>query len=188
MNNFLGAKLKTILEERKMSINEFAEKSDMSIEQLTDIINDKVVPSLTVTSHICDVLGIREGTLLDGTESTPVSIVRNNEQIDCKNSYTTSNRIHTKNLSYKGLTTKTNRSMDPYLIVVSDEPITMKALVSHEGEEFIYVLEGEIEFYYGDKMEVLKTGDTVYFDSIIPHCMKALTKGGSKVLSAHYRL
>ncbi|MEG2317938.1 MAG: cupin domain-containing protein, partial [Rikenellaceae bacterium] len=86
------------------------------------------------------------------------------------------------------MTTTPNRNMDPYLINVSDEELDTNALQSHEGEEFIYIIEGKIEFHYGDKSTLLEKGDTIYFDSLIPHCMKSMVKGGSKILATHYRL
>lgn len=188
MNEFIGSKLKSLLEEAKMSIETLAEKSNIPQEQLVEIVNNTTTPSLHITIRICEALDIRVGTLLDGTDIQPISVVRHDEHLACNNSYSTTNRIHTKNLSYQAMTTKPNRSMDPYLIVVSDEELGNDALQSHEGEEFIYIIEGEIEFRYGDKVTKLEKGDTIYFDSLIPHCMKSAVKGGSKILATHYRL
>ena len=42
-------------------------------------------------------------------------------------------------------------------------------LSSHEGEEFLYVLEGEAQISYGKEKYILKSGDSIYFDSIVPH-------------------
>ncbi len=39
----------------------------------------------------------------------------------------------------------------------------------HEGEELVYVLEGQMKFFYGEEEFVLNKGDTLYFDSSIPH-------------------
>ena len=56
---------------------------------------------------------------------------------------------------------------------------------SHEGEEFVYVAEGEIELTYGDKKNILKTGDSVYYDSIVPHQINSLTEV-SKLVAVMY--
>ena len=39
----------------------------------------------------------------------------------------------------------------------------------HGGEEFLYVLKGEMIFFYGDKEYHVKDGDCLYFDPTIPH-------------------
>ncbi|MCK5915227.1 MAG: cupin domain-containing protein, partial [Deltaproteobacteria bacterium] len=39
----------------------------------------------------------------------------------------------------------------------------------HEGEEFIYVLDGSIDVTLGDHTDVLHEGDCIYYDSVIPH-------------------
>ena len=46
--------------------------------------------------------------------------------------------------------------------------------VSHEGEEFIFVLEGTLEFRSDERTEVLEAGDAIYFESDINHSFRAL--------------
>ena len=59
-------------------------------------------------------------------------------------------------------------------------------LSSHEGEEFMYVLEGEIEVRYGKDVHVLGKGDTIYYDSIVPHLVLPRTPEGAKLLAVVY--
>ena len=47
--------------------------------------------------------------------------------------------------------------------------------MSHEGEEFLYVLEGTLEFRTDDRTEVLEPGDSIYFESEINHSFRSLT-------------
>ena len=49
---------------------------------------------------------------------------------------------------------------------------------THDGQEFLFVLDGEIKVQVGDHVEVLKSGDAVYYDSNLPHLVKA--SGGKK--------
>lgn len=186
MTEFVGLKLRTLREDSGMTIEELSENSNISIEQLKEIENNEITPSINVTKRICEAMGVRIGTLLDGSEAVPISVVRSDEAHECS-SFSTNSTVHSKNLSYKSLTTKANRVIDPYLIEVSNESVDGDSLQSHEGEEFIYVLEGAVEFFYGDKHIELKTGDSLYFDSLIPHCMRA-SGDGAKVLSTHYRI
>jgi transcriptional regulator with XRE-family HTH domain len=68
-----------------------------------------------------------------------------------------------------------NRKADPFVVTVEpdadDAPIHRN---SHDGQEFNLVLRGRMMLRIGDKELVLSTGDSIYFDSSVPHGMKAL--------------
>ncbi len=51
-----------------------------------------------------------------------------------------------------------------------------KKVFSHEGEEFMFVLEGTHEFVYGNKRHILEPGDSIYFDSSVPHTGRSIEK------------
>jgi len=70
---------------------------------------------------------------------------------------------------------KIGKNMEPYVLYPDFEYSTV---FQHEGEEFFYVLEGEIEFIYGDERYILETGDSMYFDAHIPHT--GVSKGDKK--------
>jgi mannose-6-phosphate isomerase-like protein (cupin superfamily) len=86
---------------------------------------------------------------------------------------------HYEALAYK----KVGRNMDPVIIVSGFEE---NIVFSHEGEEFIYTLEGTHEFVYDDQTYVLNEGDSIYFDSIIPHSGRSLGKKKAKLLAVMY--
>jgi mannose-6-phosphate isomerase-like protein (cupin superfamily) len=72
--------------------------------------------------------------------------------------------------------------MEPF--IVTHLPICKEGgWFDHEGEEFFYVLEGEIKFFYGDKEYLLKEGDCLYFDSSIPHRGEGIGKKPAKALA-----
>ncbi|HEX2950646.1 MAG TPA: cupin domain-containing protein, partial [Armatimonadota bacterium] len=62
---------------------------------------------------------------------------------------------------------KTDRHMEPFYIEL--DPVQEKTTSSHEGEEFIIVVSGEVELVYGKKTINLKQGDSMYYNSIVPH-------------------
>lgn len=106
-------------------------------------------------------------------------IVRRNERKEVV-SRGTLYGYHYLALAYK----KIGKNMEPYIIEPAFEE---KAFFSHEGEEFMYVLEGTHEFVYGNKKYLLKEGDSIYFDSIIiPHSGRSIGKKRAKVLGIMY--
>jgi quercetin dioxygenase-like cupin family protein len=58
----------------------------------------------------------------------------------------------------------------------------------HEGEEFIYVMEGELEFALGSKVHTLKRGESIHFHSNTPHKLKSLTGEMTRCLVILYTL
>jgi quercetin dioxygenase-like cupin family protein len=61
------------------------------------------------------------------------------------------------------------------------------ALSTHEGEEFVFVLSGEIEIEYGKDLHVLGAGDSIYYDSIVPHQLRAHGGSSARILAVVYQ-
>ena len=59
--------------------------------------------------------------------------------------------------------------MEPFLVQVKSNESKEFIASSHEGEEFIYVLDGSVEITYGNDVFTLQKGDSIYYDSILKH-------------------
>lgn len=66
-----------------------------------------------------------------------------------------------------------NRKADPFLVVVDPKDDPTVSYNSHPGQEFNYVIEGKLKFIIGEKTMILQAGDSIYFDSGLPHGMLA---------------
>ena len=82
---------------------------------------------------------------------------------------------------------KSGRHMEPFLIDVapSEEGVDF-VLSTHEGEEFIIVMEGVMEISYGKATYLLEEGDSIYYDSIVPHHVHAYEGQAAKILAVIY--
>ena len=81
--------------------------------------------------------------------------------------------------NFKSLASKfKNKIMEPLLVTI--EPGEEPELITHPGQEFNIVLEGQVELVFGGKKLVLSEGDSVYFNPIYPHGQRAL--GGKKAI------
>ena len=76
--------------------------------------------------------------------------------------------------------------MDPFIIDVAATDDQDFVLSSHEGEEFIYVLEGRMEVCYGKHTYLLEPGDSIYYDSIVPHHVHGYEGQAAKILAVVY--
>jgi len=78
---------------------------------------------------------------------------------------------------------KPGKNMEPFII---HAPWEIRKMYSHEGEEFMYIMEGSLEFLYGNQTYILEKGDDVYFDSCVPHSGKSLGDAKAKLLVVIY--
>ena len=76
--------------------------------------------------------------------------------------------------------------MESFEIVFEPSADSDFVLSSHEGEEFLYVLEGAVEINYGDDSYTLKTGDSIYYDSIVAHHVRCANDNKAKILAVIY--
>jgi len=82
----------------------------------------------------------------------------------------------TKAYKYQSLAAGfSKRKADPFMVTVSPKPDDAPVyLNSHAGQEFNYVISGRLLLQINDKDLILETGDSIYFNSELPHGMKAL--------------
>ena len=76
--------------------------------------------------------------------------------------------------------------MEPFIVDIEPGLKSDYMLSSHEGEEFIYVLEGEVEINYGKEIYKLAKGDSIYLDSIVLHNVHAGNNQSARILAVIY--
>ena len=181
-NKIIGAKIKSIRESKQLSTQEVSERSGLSIEQIERIEGNIDFPSLAPLIKIARVLGVRLGTFLDDQSELGPVICRKKDSNDTNSiGFSNNDSKARKHMEYHSLSQdKSGRHMEPFLIDVSPSEEGVDFVLStHEGEEFIYVLAGVVEINYGKNTYLLEEGDSIYFNSELPHGMKALD--GEKV-------
>ena len=140
----VGEKVKALREQKGLSLKELADLTGFSTALLSQMENHLVSPSLGTMIKLAKALGVRVGDFLGETEGEPFAIVRKDER-------KTVSRFASKEgvkygYSYESLGfEKKNRHMEPFIVTL--EPATVKTSKTsvHDGEEFIFVLEGEME-------------------------------------------
>ena len=168
-NQLIGKKISALRELKKISIEDLAAKTGLSVSQLNSIESGASIPSLGVLIRVTRAMGIRIGTLLDDTVKEGPSIIRADEH-NTTLSFSTSENQNREHLTFYSLApNKAGRHMEPFVIDIQRNEQTKPAQSSHEGEEFIYVLEGSIIIHYGSDVFELDEGDSIYLDSVVSH-------------------
>lgn len=182
----VGEKIKQIREMKKVSLEELASRSGMDIAMVQKIEQEKNIPSLAPLVKIARALGVRLGTFLDDSNSYGPVVVRSGEYQ--KGARFTSQSSETReHLNFFSLAfDKAGRNMEPFIVEIEPGQQSDYMLSSHEGEEFIYVLEGEIEINYGKELYRLAKGDSIYLDSIVLHNVHAGNSMSAKILAVVY--
>ncbi len=185
-NEDFAQKIKDIRARQDMTIEELSERSGVKLEVLQAMENGEVIPSLTPLTKMARALGVRLGTFLDDTPELGPVVTRGGET---ENSLYFSGRedvTNATNPEFHSLgAVKIDRNIDPFIIDIDFEEGD-KELSSHEGEEFIYVLEGEIELIYGKDTFTIGKGDTIFYDSVVPHHLHASGNDKAKILAVLY--
>lgn len=156
------------MEQRKMDIQDLSQKTGLDTGLLDTMLTEDVYPPLGPLMKIARALGVRLGTFLDDQESCDPYIVRKTQRQSEFSVLAGKNKPAALNFFALGKG-KTDRHMEPFFVEILPESAREKKLSSHEGEEFIAVIKGSIEVNYGQETHILNQGDSVYYNSIVPH-------------------
>ena len=187
-HSIVGIKIRRIRETKGLTVEDIAERSGLSIEQINSIENDQNLPSLGPLIKVARALGVRLGTFMDDNDQLGPVICRaeereKNSSISFSNGATDSR----KHMEYHPLAQqKAGRHMEPFVIDIHPDENKNFQLSAHEGEEFIYVMDGEVEVEYGKEKYLLKKNDSIFYDSIVKHHVHGVPGKSVKILAVVY--
>ena len=183
----VGEKIKSIRETKQISVSELAERTGLAEEQINRIENNVDIPSLAPLIKIARALGVRLGTFLDDQDEMGAVVCRKEELNNSTISFSNNAMNARTHMQYHSLSnSKADRHMEPFIIDIEATEETNYELSSHEGEEFIFVMEGAVEIAYGKKTHVIEAGDSIYYDSIVPHHVHGYQGQAAKILAVVY--
>lgn len=169
MQEKLGQRIRKFREDKEMSRQDLSEASGLSIEFIDALEDEGLSPALGPLFKVSRALGIRLGTFLDDAEIVDPVIVRKNERTQDLTTHPGDN--HRGAVRFQSLGKgKADRRMEPFHVVLNPEDDSAEQeLSSHQGEEFFVVLKGKVKFVRGKEKHILEPGDSLYFNSIVPH-------------------
>ncbi len=170
----IGEKIKYFREKHKLSSSDITAITGISAELLEKIEKFDAAVSVATLLKLANAFGVGVACFFeDSVENEEIAVTRSEERIKIdRRSHHRQGEIR---YLYEALATKkSDKQMDPFLIEFPKIDINEMVFVSHKGEEFLYVLEGELEFRTSDRVEILKTGDSIYFESEIEHSFRSL--------------
>ena len=166
----LGERIRTYRERLGMTLDVLGQQSGVDAGVIAAIESGDVYPVLGVMLKLSRALGQRLGTFMDDQYCPDPIIMRAADRA--------ADRISHKagaagGFEYFPLSSgKTDRHMEPFYIEIAEN--NNPQLSTHEGEELIIVITGEVELVYGDERCLLRAGDSAHYNSVVPHVVKTV--------------
>ncbi len=179
-------RLKEIRLDKKLTLENLAKITGFTKGYLSQIENASQPPPIYTLSRISNALGV------DVTEffgRTPAGESYQEITISRKNHYKLHNRESTPyGYIFEDLAPlKKGKNMEPFFVTVGfDRKIDIQKDFRHDGEEFIFVLEGTLKLFFKGHSYVLEEGDCAYFDADKPHSGMSLGDKEAKLLIVMY--
>lgn len=185
--NRVGEKIRQVRENKGMSREELAQACQSSVELIERLENGAYVPSLAPLLKIARAMGVRLGTFLDDLPQTGPFVVKSGYSDNVIHFSPSDSNFQESELDIYSLAYgKGDRHMEPFVVEVHPKKAEDHVLSPHEGEEFVYVLQGSIEILYGQENYQLSAGDSIYYDSVVPHHLHASGEKEARILAVIY--
>jgi transcriptional regulator with XRE-family HTH domain len=174
----VGETIHKIRKEKRMTLVELSSRSGVALATLSRIENEKMTGTIESHMKICEALEISLPELYRN-----LSMSRKEADVQTKKAKTDV-FIRDKHVSAELLATRvSNKKMMPVLLRIANGQATQKEENRAGAEKFIYILDGKIEAGIGNERYALTRGDTLYFDSSIPHQLKNTGNAEARLIS-----
>jgi len=178
----IGKRIRILREEKGISLDELSNLTGFDVELLSNIENNIVQPQLGTVIRLSKALDSAFGRLISGIGNRIYSITRKDEQKVVSRS--TAKKGQKQVYTYKSLAPEVKgRHMEALIVQLEENPD--KEVSVHDGEEFIYVLDGIVVLNIGEETFDLEPGDSAYYLSTTPHLV-ASKKGKATILAVLY--
>ena len=169
----IGPKIRRIRKQKALTLQNLSVATGLSKPLLSQIENEIVVPPIATLLKISRALDKDIAFFFQDTNSdTKVTVVRASERGSPDARKLGGNEIgyHYAALAYK----KNRKNMEPFFVEFGNSDEKNMSYYRHVGEEFIFVLQGKLEFRTTEEVHELKAGDSLYFESDVPHAYRSL--------------
>jgi transcriptional regulator with XRE-family HTH domain len=179
----LGDRIRRVREMRGLTIRDLSSRTGIDIDALERIESSKTIPALGQLARLGKALDMKMGYFISPGIDKLMTVVHKDERRPISRYGETKSMRY--GYSYESLAPeKADRLMEPFIVTLV--PTDVEEFSTHAGQEFLYVLEGEMKVQVGDRVDFLKLGDAVYYDSNQPHFVRCVGTTVTKLLAVLY--
>jgi len=170
----IGVKLRELREKSGLTLHDLAAKTGFSRERLAEVENHRFAPPIAMLLKLAQALNVGMAYFFeDKPGAEKIAVTRAPERVRV------ARRPHhgegEMTYVYEALERyRAGKHMEPFMVEFPALDTSEMVFVSHEGEEFLHLLDGRLEFRTPDRVEVLQPGDSIYFDSDVSHSFRSL--------------
>ena len=182
----IGPKIRHLRQQKRLTLQTLAETTELSKPLLSQIENGQVIPPLATLLRIAKALHTPLQTFFEEEDNTQKCLVVRAGDAD-RMSRRPSHGGTPQPYFYHSLAYgKKHKHMEPFLVEFDPALTEQSQPVRHAGEEFFYILEGQVQLNHGQESYILEAGDSVYWDSNEPHSLKALGEQVARGIAVLY--
>jgi quercetin dioxygenase-like cupin family protein len=170
----LGSQLKKLLKQKKLSVGDAAEMIGIKSKELEHYLSDKKMPPVAVILRMSRALAIEPDSLIAAGDDQSEQREEGDNLRNQAYGYTM--------LSQPGK----NYHLRSFNVTIPAKTTHRKVVYTHDGEEFIYVLSGQLELTVGRTKHLLEKGDSLHFDSTKRHILSNPGSRANRLLVVVY--
>ncbi|GAA4169354.1 MULTISPECIES: helix-turn-helix domain-containing protein [Sphingobacterium] len=179
----ISYKIKEIRKEKGITIQEVADKAGVSKGLISQIENNRTIPSLLVLINIINALDVDLNEFFKDFNSDldagPV-VVRK------KDSYTAFEKEHAVGFNYKRIYTSAMDSSTMDIVLLELLPDAQRPMVETEAYEYKYIISGQVEYVFQDQTIRLEEGDSIFFNGRLSHTPRNVGKEKALMLIVYF--
>jgi quercetin dioxygenase-like cupin family protein len=170
----IGGKIKKARLEKNVPLERIANETGFSIAYLKEVEAGKAIPPVGAILQIARALEIDSASLLKEPDSALERRIKAHTK-------------RTQNYAYTTLTPGAeNKHLKAFRVVIAAQQEHQGVDYHHEGEEFDYVLSGKVQVTVGEHVNTLSAGDSLHFNSGIPHRLRSISDEPAELLVVIY--
>jgi len=182
----LGGQIHQLRLQKSMTLQNVSDLTGLSKPLLSQIENNIAAPPIATLLKISKAFNVNLGYFFqEPAAADRIDVLRKEDR------FAVMRRVHEETASvgyyYECLThPMTNKHMEPFMVEIEPRAEEDLLFYQHRGEEFLFVLDGQLEFRGGEKIVQLEQGDSLYFDATISHALRGLEGKKVRVLAVIY--
>ena len=167
LNNYIGLNIKKLRMQGRITQQRLADLCGISKGMISKIECGKVMPAVATLSRIAHALGVKVALLMD--EGSGHDVICQSTELSMENFALTE-------VGYRFCTLAAefgDKLMQPMVFYAKNGEVASH-IVSHQGEESIYIIEGSMCFVVNGAHFHMKQGDFLYFNAVLPHGIESV--------------
>jgi len=180
----IGAKIRQLRKSSGLTLNDIAEKSGVSTPMLSKIENGRVIPTLSSLIDILNTLQVDLNQFFKDfghNGNFPGYIFQKRKEYQPFDK-----EEESEGFQYEFIHNHIIEKSSVDVVLLTLAPNAKRDRVSTAGLEYIFIVQGEVEYELGDKMFKMHTGDSLFFDGTIPHVPHNCTEQSAIMLVVYF--